>query len=100
MEIVSRTIRITSNADFKKIIEFSPKIRKQRTDITYIFLEPETTLILVVKYYSLKGEEATKGKKSETEYEEIPSHTKTIVITNTTQTDVAFELFAVSKWEK
>lgn len=32
------------------------------------------------------------------EYEATAAHTKTVTITNTTQTDVAFELLTVSKW--
>jgi hypothetical protein len=34
------------------------------------------------------------------EYEATAAHTKTVTITNTTQTDVAFELFTVNKWGK
>ena len=41
----------------------------------------------------------SKGGVAE-EYEDVPSHTKTVVITNTTQTDISFELFDVSKWGK
>lgn len=63
-------------------------------------IEIGTNLTLVVKYYSLKGEDATKGKVSEEEYESTSSQTKTVVITNTTQTDTAFELFTVDKWGK
>jgi len=37
---------------------------------------------------------------SASEYEVTPSHTKTVMITSSTQTDVAFELFTVDKWGK
>lgn len=64
-------------------------------------IELGITLNLEVKYYDLKGKEATKDLGGTTEeYEDVPSRTKTVVITNTTQTDVAFELFTVNKWGK
>ncbi len=63
-------------------------------------IENGTNLTLTVKYYNLKGEDATKDGPAAEEYEDTPTQTKTVVITNTTQTDIAVKLFTVDKWGK